>query len=739
MTSVDPHTSLGLEALLRDRMWVRELARRLVRDPNAADDLEQDAWTRALTRPPHMQVSARGWFATVLRNLKRDAHRSSQRRETRERVAAQGETQPSAADLAARAEAHRTLIEEVLRLPEPSRTIVLLRFFEDLPHAEIAARLGLESATVRTRLSRALTHLRGRLERRLGRDGHALSLLLLGPPAASALRGPAVTSAAAESIGKGVVIVGTKTKIAAVLVVLLLALFAGAVYFDDAPPPREAAAAPAPDEAPDHVRRRSRHDGDAEAPAESAAPVAADPEPVEPAAAALPDDAEARRRLELTLLPPREPAGPPAGFGASGPRAPRTIDVGGTPSPGPGVRIGGGMRMTGWTKWKSPPVRGSVRLVGRVDDLDGRPLAGAVVYRVDLNAGEARTGVTSFQWIHEIGKTGADGTFAFDGQPEGAWQLAANYHAAGNRDHGLEIPAAVTIDAVTDETVSGLVLRAPVHAGELTDVTGRIVDDAGESLGRTQIIVGFQEVWADANGEFRAEGVPLGDVAFYARKTGYEEVRETVTIRAGGAPVVLRTRFASSGPLELTGTVRDEDGAPLAGAQVFLGGTYQGSRWEKTGKDGVFRFEQLPEAYATRGVRVMVMGTPEGAGWFPAYKDAVTVPSPGLELVVQRTALLHIRVRDADSGALLPQFNVDLKRDVLKDGKIERVGFRSGTYYEDDGEIAVPVPKGTIVMFVEAPGHEPVHASVEVSDTGSEMEAVIEMHPGDDGTSDAAK
>jgi hypothetical protein len=77
---------------------------------------------------------------------------------------------------------------------------------------------------------------------------------------------------------------------------------------------------------------------------------------------------------------------------------------------------------------------------------------------------------------------------------------------------------------------------------------------------------------------------------------------------------------------------------------------------------------------------------------------------------------------------------VDLSRDVLTDGRIERVGFRSGTYYEDDGEMTVPVPRGEIVFFVEAPGREPIHASVDVTDIGSSMDVVFAMRLGDDGT-----
>ena len=55
------------EDLLEQLPWVQNLARRLVRDPNDAEDVAQAAWLTALERPPR-EASGRGlrsWLAAV--------------------------------------------------------------------------------------------------------------------------------------------------------------------------------------------------------------------------------------------------------------------------------------------------------------------------------------------------------------------------------------------------------------------------------------------------------------------------------------------------------------------------------------------------------------------------------------------------------------------------------------------------------------------------------------------------
>src|SRR5262245_57075413 len=168
------------DALLRHRGWVRALARRLVADPNAADDVEQETWLEAMRHPPRDASSPRGWLAAVVRNAARKFGRSASRRARHETAAAAREPQRPADDLVAEAEVGKRLVEFVLALDEPYRSTVLVRHFEGLDTAEIARRAGVSVETVRTRLKRATAQLRARMDEWHG-DRRAWALVLVGP------------------------------------------------------------------------------------------------------------------------------------------------------------------------------------------------------------------------------------------------------------------------------------------------------------------------------------------------------------------------------------------------------------------------------------------------------------------------------------------------------------------------------------------------------------------------------
>ena len=144
---------LSLDALLKQAGWARRLARSLVSESDAADDLVQETWLSALRRPPTIAGSARPWLGAVLRNLGTNRAQATRRRDTREReFGAIEDTAASAEELLARMEAQKMLAGLVTALGEPYRQCVLLRYYEDLSSSEIAARLGIPPGTVRWRL-----------------------------------------------------------------------------------------------------------------------------------------------------------------------------------------------------------------------------------------------------------------------------------------------------------------------------------------------------------------------------------------------------------------------------------------------------------------------------------------------------------------------------------------------------------------------------------------------------------
>jgi RNA polymerase sigma-70 factor (ECF subfamily) len=141
--------------------FLRRLARALVRDEDAAADLVQETWVAALRKGPREGEETRGWLARLLRNRARSGRRGAARRTERERAAGAlragggsgGDTQVAERVLAA-----------VLALDEPSRAVILRRYYEDLSPSAIAARTHTPVKTVEARLARARAELRRRLD-----------------------------------------------------------------------------------------------------------------------------------------------------------------------------------------------------------------------------------------------------------------------------------------------------------------------------------------------------------------------------------------------------------------------------------------------------------------------------------------------------------------------------------------------------------------------------------------------
>ncbi|HEU4394658.1 MAG TPA: RNA polymerase sigma factor, partial [Planctomycetota bacterium] len=192
---------IGVEALLAHRDWARGLARALVRDPADADDLEQTAWLEAIRRPPTRDEGLRGWFATLLRRRARDRWREGERRGRREAASARPDAARPTAEVVADAEAHRLMVEALMALEEPFRETLLLRFFEDLPPREVAARVGAPVETVRSRTRRGLDRLREQLDG--GRPGGREAWVALIAPLAG-LRGEVAAAAAGGGAAGGV-------------------------------------------------------------------------------------------------------------------------------------------------------------------------------------------------------------------------------------------------------------------------------------------------------------------------------------------------------------------------------------------------------------------------------------------------------------------------------------------------------------------------------------------------------
>ena len=166
------------ELLIEHAEFIRSIARGLLRDPHAVDDVAQETMLAALQKPPRAG-HFRAWLTAVARNLALTRRRGEQRRAGRERAVARRERLPSAADGVARLELQRRVVEAVVALPEPYRSVIVHRFFFGVAPGEIARREGVPVETVRTRQKRAFKKLRARLDRSYGGDRAAWSTALL--------------------------------------------------------------------------------------------------------------------------------------------------------------------------------------------------------------------------------------------------------------------------------------------------------------------------------------------------------------------------------------------------------------------------------------------------------------------------------------------------------------------------------------------------------------------------------
>jgi RNA polymerase sigma-70 factor (ECF subfamily) len=168
--------------LVEHASFVRRVARGILADEDAVEEIVQGTFLQALRHPPRAS-SLRSWLARVARNLAISRWRAERSRQGRERAAARVEHVSGGDETAERLETQRRVVDAVMGLDKPYRVVIVHRYFDDMSHAEIAARLGVPVPTVRTRLRRALAQLRARLQEPFGRDRRAM-ILALAPVAA---------------------------------------------------------------------------------------------------------------------------------------------------------------------------------------------------------------------------------------------------------------------------------------------------------------------------------------------------------------------------------------------------------------------------------------------------------------------------------------------------------------------------------------------------------------------------
>jgi RNA polymerase sigma-70 factor (ECF subfamily) len=151
---------------------------RLVRDPDLAEELAQDAFVRAYVNADKYRTIARvsTWLYTIATNLVRNRYRQKKRRPPvlslffrtgdgdEEMVQDVADEAPNPEQEAVGKDLQRVIAEATNQIPARYREPFVLREVNQLSYEEIAAVTGLKLGTVRSRINRARNHFRKIIE-----------------------------------------------------------------------------------------------------------------------------------------------------------------------------------------------------------------------------------------------------------------------------------------------------------------------------------------------------------------------------------------------------------------------------------------------------------------------------------------------------------------------------------------------------------------------------------------------
>ncbi|MGD8237180.1 MAG: carboxypeptidase regulatory-like domain-containing protein [Armatimonadota bacterium] len=217
----------------------------------------------------------------------------------------------------------------------------------------------------------------------------------------------------------------------------------------------------------------------------------------------------------------------------------------------------------------APAAAGKAQITGTVTDDRGWPIAGA---RVEARA----TGVAS---RHEAeARTDAAGSFAIHGLPPGEYRTEVRAPGHSYRSRSLRLGAST-------------VRRLDVHLTRRSSVSGRIVQESGEPLADTDVVLslvgpGGHQVGArartGADGAYTALSLGTGVYGVVVKAPGYART-ERVTIMLAPGRRVTGVNFVVREPSgSIAGVVYQADGkTPEADAVVWI----RGAEREPGGRD----------------------------------------------------------------------------------------------------------------------------------------------------------
>jgi RNA polymerase sigma-70 factor (ECF subfamily) len=167
----------SFRVLLRQHQsMVFSIARRIVRDPSLAEEVAQDVFLQLHDELPSLASEEHvvHWLRRVTVHRAIDQARRRLRRPQDHAAVSFGDpgvAEPAAAALESDPWMAARLRQRIESLPIVPRTVIVLRYQEELGPEEIAELLGMPVATVKSHLQRALKVLRARMQQRPIRGG----------------------------------------------------------------------------------------------------------------------------------------------------------------------------------------------------------------------------------------------------------------------------------------------------------------------------------------------------------------------------------------------------------------------------------------------------------------------------------------------------------------------------------------------------------------------------------------
>ncbi len=259
------------------------------------------------------------------------------------------------------------------------------------------------------------------------------------------------------------------------------------------------------------------------------------------------------------------------------------------------------------------------KVSGAVLDQDRKPLPGATVTLRRSQTGGIGGAVIKMM-MQDDATVDDQGRFLFEDIEPGTISLSAV--APGRREakrDSIEVPAGEDLAGVDLTLPPGAVITGRVLAPDGRAAIGvevGVVDEGQAEMARMRGPV------SDGEGRFRIEGVEPGAVSIEATHPDYVRTVKDIDARAGINVVNLEL----GGGNEVSGSVLDPEGAPIAGAWVCLGpkgrawggadttSAADGSFHLKGATDGNYSLSAGKQGYATsRGdIPVHVEGAPVG-------------------------------------------------------------------------------------------------------------------------------